>query len=189
MHETNSHAASKRGATAFAAEQYDVATAAYKQAHKLRPSAQSAFNLGTSEIAAGDREQGSALMAEAIKDPALRADALYNRGNSALASQAFDHAIRDYSDALRLRPDFAAAKRNLEIAQIRKESARQSAAGQQQGSGGKPQQQPQTPAPGRQPAPPRGEADMEALLRSVQQQEQEEMTRMKRMPAERRVGW
>lgn len=189
VQETNSHAASSRGVKAYDAKQYDVAATDFRKAHQLRPSPESAFNLGTAEIAAGRREEGSADLAEALKNPALRADALYNRGNSALSAKAFDHAIRDYKDALRARPNFPEAKRNLELALIRRNSAQQDTSGKQQGSGGNQQQQPQKPAPGQKQAPQRGQADMEALLRSVQQQEQEELSRMKKIPAERRVGW
>ena len=191
VHETNSHASASRGAKAYAAEKYEDAAAAYAKAHALRPSAQSAFNLGTAEIAAGRREEGSALMADAIKDPALRAEALYNRGNSALAAKAYDHAIRDYADALRARPDFAEAKRNLEIALNRRQSAQQqsSSGQQQQNAGGASHQQQQQPSAGQRPAPPRGEADLESLHRSVQQQEQEELRRMKGAAGEARVGW
>jgi Ca-activated chloride channel family protein len=189
VQETNSHAAASRGVKAYDAKQYDAAAAAFRKAQQLRPSPESAFNLGTAEIAAGRREEGSAILAEALKNPVLRADALYNRGNSALAAKAFDHAIRDYKDALRARPDFAEAKRNLEIALARRDSAQQEASGKQKGGGNQQQQQPQQPAPGQKQAPKRGQADLEALLRSVQQQEQEELSRMKRVPAERRVGW
>lgn len=190
VRETNSHAASSRGGKAYDAKQYDDAATAFRKAHQLRPSPESAFNLGTAEIAAGRREEGSAVLAEALRNPALRADALYNRGNSALSAKAFDHAIRDYKDALRARPNFPEAKRNLEIALIRRDSAQQDASGKQQGNAGnQQQQQQQKPAPGQKQAPQRGQADMEALLRSVQQQEQEELSRMKKVPAERRVGW
>ncbi|HYC60999.1 MAG TPA: tetratricopeptide repeat protein [Thermoanaerobaculia bacterium] len=186
--ETNSHASSARGSRAFAEKRYDNAAKAFNRAQQIAPSARNAFNLGTAEIAAGNREQGSAHLADAIQDPALRADALFNRGNSALESKAVDHAIRDYQDALRANPSHAAAKRNLEIALARRQNQRPAPGGKQGQQGRNPQQQqPQAPAPGQKPE--RGQADLEALLRSVQQQEQEELRRMKAQPAEGRVGW
>jgi tetratricopeptide (TPR) repeat protein len=184
--ETSSHAASGRAAKAYQERQYAAAEDAYRRAQQLAPSSRGAFNLGTSEIAAGHREQGSATLAAAMKDPALRADALFNRGDSALAAKAYDHAIRDYMDALRANPDHAAAKRNLEIALQRRQSA------QQPRPGGKPNQkgqQPQQPSPSQAQKPKEGQPDLEALLRSVQQQEQEELRRMKARAAEGRVGW
>ena len=190
-HETNSRASSARGAKAFAAKEYAKAAEAFRRAHELAPSPQSAFNLGTAQVAAGQRELGSATLTEAIKDPALRADALYNRGNSALAAKALDHAVRDYTEALRANPHHLAAKRNLEIALQRREQQRRSSAssGQKQQQGQSPQQPQPTPQGGQQQPKP-GQLDLDALLRSVQQQEQDELRRMKgKASGEARVGW
>lgn len=192
--ETNSHAAAKRGARAYGGQQYAEAARAFGKAQELAPSARGAFNLGTAEIAAGQREQGSARLAEAIRDPELRADALFNRGNSALAAKALDHAVRDYIGALKANPAHAAAKRNLEIALMRRQQQKQqqqSGASGRQDRQGQSQQQPQQqqPSPHGRQRPQAGEVDLEALLRSVQQQEQEELRRMKGRASEGRVGW
>lgn len=185
--ETNSHASSARGARAYEDKKYVEASKAFTRVQQIAPSARNAFNLGTAEIAAGNREQGSARLADAIKDPALRVDALFNRGNSALESKALDHAVRDYTDALRANPNHAGAKRNLEIALARQRQQRPSPNGQQQQQQQN-QQKPQQPSQARQPSQS-GQPDLEALLRSVQQQEQEELRRMKGQPVEGRVGW
>ena len=193
IRETNSHAAAARGAQAYEAKQYAEAVKAFGKAQELAPSSRGAFNLGTAEIAAGQREQGSAQLAEAIRDPELRADALFNRGNSALAAKALDHAVRDYTDALKANPNHAAAKRNLEIALMRQaqQQKQQSGAGGKQDQKGNSQQPPkqQQPSAQGQQKPRAGQVDLEALLRSVQQQEQEELRRMKGRAAEGRVGW
>lgn len=187
--ETSSHAAARRGAAAFEEKRSGDAVDAFRRAYELAPSPRNAFNLGTAQIAAGDRERGSATLAAALKDPALRADAYYNRGNSALAAKALDHAIRDYVAALRAKPDHLAAKRNLEIALKRREEERRNSpsSAQQNRQGQSPQQPQPAPAPGQQPKP--GDLDLEALLRSVQQQEQDELRRMKGKAGEARVGW
>lgn len=190
---TNSYAAARRGVKAWAAKQYAEAAAAFGAAQELDPRSTSLFNLGTAQIAAGHREEGSAALSRAMEDPRLRASALYNRGNSALAANAYDYAIRDYIESLRLRPSNMAAKRNLEIALMRKAAAQQSQSspkGKQPGTQ-QPQPQPQDEQHGgAKPEPKKGDANAEALLRAVQQQEQEEMQRMKRARAERgRVGW
>ena len=185
--ETNSHASSARGARAYEKKKYPDAARAFGRAQQLAPSARNAFNLGTAEIAAGNREQGSTHMAEAIADPALRADALFNRGNSALDAKAYDHALRDYAGALRANPNHAGAKRNLEIALSHKQD-QQPAPGGKQGQQGQNQQKPQPQPQGQKPGPT-SQPDLETLLRSVQQQEQEELRRMKGQPAEGRVGW
>lgn len=185
--ETNSNAASRRGAKAYEDKQYAQSVEGYRKAHELAPSPQSAFNLGTAEIAAGQREQGSATLAEAIEDSVLRADAFFNRGNSALAAKAFDHAVRDYVAALKTNPAHAAAKRNLEIALARRESERRSSDGKRDQQGQSQQQQRPEPSEGQKPQ--EGQLDLETLLRSVQQQEQDELRRMKGRAGEARVGW
>ncbi len=188
--ETNSHAASARGGKAYDAKKYAEAVKGFQRANEIAKTPRNAFNLGTAQIAADQREQGSATLAAAMKDPALRPDALFNRGNSALASKAFDHAIADYIETLKLRPNHAGAKRNLEIALQRRDSDQTSTSGDQKNKPG-PNQQQQKPSPtAGGDKKPQGQPDLEALLRSVQQQEQEELRRMKaRSSAEGRVGW
>jgi hypothetical protein len=190
---TNSRAATAKGIKAYDAKQYGPATQAFAKANSYAQSPTTLYNLGTAEIAAGKREEGSAALTAAMKEKSLRADALYNRGNSALAANSYDYAIRDYVDALKIRPSDLATKRNLEIALNRKMQAEQSQSGQQKNpNGSSPQQQQKnrqkTPSAGQQQ--PQQDANAEALLRAVQQQEQEELQRMKRVRAQKgRVGW
>jgi Ca-activated chloride channel family protein len=187
--ETNSHAATARGVKQFEQKKYAEAQKSFSTASSIAPTPARAFNLGTSQIAAGNREAGSSTIAKALNDPSLRADALFNRGNSALSANAFDYAIRDFTDALRVRPTDADAKRNLEIALRRKQAM------QKQQGGGSGSQKDRGPQP--QPAPqqsvaqqPKNDPNVDGLLRSVQQQEQEELTRMHRPTRERlHVGW
>ncbi len=190
---TSSHAANVRGVKAYATRRYAESANAFSVANAADPSPASAFNLGTSQIAAGQREQGSASLAEAMRDHSLRAAALYNRGNSALAANAFDNAIRDYTGALRLRPADAQAKRNLEIALAKRQQEKQPQSGQQKspsGSQPNPQRPPQSQSGMQKKRPNGAEQNAEALLRAVQEQEQEELNRMKRAKADRqRVGW
>ncbi len=186
--DTNSHAAAADGAKAWAKKQYPAAVDSYRKANEIAPAPARAFNLGTAEIAAGNREGGSTTISAAMRDPALRADALFNRGNAALSSNAYDYAIRDYVDALKLRPSDAAAKRNLEIALRKRAMEQRTSAGG--GDSNQQQQQKPQPQPDQKQEQPQSDPDAEALLRSVQQQEQEELSRMNR-PARRkaRVGW
>ncbi len=188
--DTNSHASTSHGVKAFTQRKYADAVKDFASANSISPSPRRAFNLGTAQIAAGNREQGSSTLGKAMRTPELRADALFNRGNSALASSAYDYAIRDYADVLRLRPDDPSAKRNLEIALARRSQQQQRSGGSrypQQGSAPHPQKQNTDAAPNDQQ---KKDADVEALLRSVQQQEQEELTRMHRAKGEKvHVGW
>ena len=186
--ETSSHAANARGVKQYAQKKYAEAERSFAVSGH-------AFNRGTAQIAAGRREEGAATLTRAMADPAFRAGALYNRGNAALAAKSYDYAIKDYIEALKLRPHDRNIKRNLEIAQVRKQEQQQAQSGQQQNPQGSTAQK-QKPAPkssgeGQQTAPQEGgETQLDALLRSVQQQEQEELSRMKRSRgARQRVGW
>ena len=188
--DSNSHAATAHGVKAFAQKKYADAVKDFGAANAIAPSTKRAFNLGTAQVADGNREQGSTTLAKAMGDASLRADALFNRGNSALASNAYTYAIRDYADVLRMRPGDAAAKRNLEIALARKSMLPRSGPGSKQPQAGpSPQPQPQNT----EAAPndkQKQDANVEALLRSVQQQEEEELTRMHRARGEKlHVGW
>jgi tetratricopeptide (TPR) repeat protein len=189
--DTNSHAATAHGVKAFAQKKYPDAIKSFAKASGVAPTPARAFNLGTAEIAAGNREGGASTLGAALRDPSFRADALFNRGNAALASNAYDYAIRDYTDTLKLRPSDAAAKRNLEIALHKRAMQQQKNSGK--GGGGAMQPPPQQKAS--KPEQPleeqqKDDANTEALLRSVQQQEQEELQRMNR-PVRRKVhvGW
>jgi len=188
--DTNSHAASARGVKAFQQKKYEQSVKAFADANSIAASPQRAFNLGTAQVAAGDREQGSATLMKAMSDARLREDTLFNRGTSALGSNAYDSAIRDFTEALKLQPGDGAAKRNLEIALVRKTQQQRQQGGSnqpQQGSSPRPQPQQANPAPDQQR---QGDANIESLLRSVQQQEQEELQRMHRAKGERlHVGW
>jgi tetratricopeptide (TPR) repeat protein len=189
-HDLNSYLATVRGVKQYAAKQYAKSTASFDKANAIKATPARAFNLGTAEVAAGDRERGAAALDRAMRDPRLRADALYNRGTSALGAKAYDSAIRDYVDVLKLRPNDAATKRNLEIAAALKRASEQQQSNRQGSGGPKPQsQKPQPQASGEQPEN-KGETDRDALLRAVQQQEKEELSRMHRARGEKlRVGW
>jgi Ca-activated chloride channel family protein len=202
--DTNADAAAKRGAAQYGKKHYDQALQSFRKARSLHPTSRSGFNVATTEIAAGQLEQGSTDMTAALRDPELRADALYNRGNSALSAKSYDAAIRDYIDSLRIRPSSIPAKRNLEIALDRKaQQQKQENEKQQQDRGGQGGQQPasgkQKPAPGttptQAPLPQQGQqkadrVDVDSLLRSIQQQENEELSRMRKArPEPRKIGW
>ena len=185
-HDLNAYLANGRGVKQFQAKEYGKSTPSFEKANAIKPTPARQFNLGTAQVASGDRERGAAALDKAMSDPRLRADALYNRGTSALAAKAYDSAIRDYVDVLKLRPNDAATKRNLEIAHALKRAMQQ----QNQRGGPRPQsQKPQPQTSGEQPQK-KGETDLDALLRAVQQQEKEELSRMHRARGEKlRVGW
>ena len=187
--ESNSYRQAVSGAAAFAKGQYEEAARSYEEALAAAPSPRNAFNAGTASIAAGKRAEGSAQIEAAFADPSVRSDAYFNRGNSALEAGAFEHAAADYIAALRANPRHAAAKRNLEIALQRKRQQEEEQKSRQSETGDEGEQQPAPAASPDGQQAQKGEIDVEALLRSAQQQEQEELRRLKGQPAEGKVGW
>ncbi|HXI14110.1 MAG TPA: hypothetical protein VNM92_15915 [Thermoanaerobaculia bacterium] len=185
LRETNSSAATARGMREFQRSKFVDAARSFRRSGELfnRPSA--AFNLGTAEIAAGSFAEGAASIAPAMKNLKLRPDALYNRGTGALRANANDNAIRDLTDALRLRPGDLRAKRNLEIA-LKKKAESEKEPNQKQQTQGDQDEKPE----GKDGQEQEGESSADALLRAVQQQEREELSRMRRSrPSPERIGW
>ena len=186
---TNSGAATRRGQSHYRSGDYKTSAAMFAQAESIRSSAETQFNRGTSEVAAGNQTEGSDLLTRALSEPSLQSRAFYNRGNSALLANAHDRAIRDYSEVLRLDSNDKAAKRNLEIA-LRQQEQKQN---QRKSSGENQQQQQPQPSGTPQPTPPPQQgkdSDAESLLRSVEQQEREELSRMRKArSAPGKIGW
>lgn len=111
----------------------------YKQALNANPESNvAAFNLGLTQINLSKGMQnndtvskqllseGTRLM-QSLTGPScentdLRSKANYNMGNLAFESEDYAGAIRYYKQALRLNPDFADARRNLRIAQLKQQN-------------------------------------------------------------------
>jgi Ca-activated chloride channel homolog len=197
---TNPARETEQGRRAFAAGQYGQALRHFEEADALRSNARNSFNRGTAEIAAGDRAAGEQRLQESMSEPQLRAAALYNRARAAIEEKEFDRAVDDLQEALRITPSDLEAKRNLEIALRRNEERQQQRRrssgddGAQQpddqpGEPGDDEEQPSDPDQG-EDEPESGRPDLDSLLRAVQQQENEELNRMRRGREERRrVGW
>lgn len=187
--DTNSTAAVRRGVNEFEAKKFGESVEAFGRAARIRDDAAVRYDLGTAEIAAGQNERGARLLEDAIKDPTLRPSALFNRGNASLQTNHLDEAIADYSEALRSSPGDLDAKRNLEIALRKKEQQKQEEQKKQQNGGDQPKPQPEE-QPGDPSTKQQQANDVESLLRSIEQQEREELSRMNRArPAPRRIGW
>lgn len=114
----NARERTARGLAAWKNEKPDAAVPAFDSALRLRPDDPLAtYNAGTARLGAGE-PGAEALLARAAQGlPAdLAPDAYYNLGNARLAGQNAKGAIDAYREALRRRPDFNEAKRNLELA-------------------------------------------------------------------------
>jgi tetratricopeptide (TPR) repeat protein len=191
LRSSNSRASTERGIEQYDKKKNAEAASSFAAAEQIDHGAIARYNLGTARVAAGEGSRAAADFADAIKDDRLATDAYYNRGSSELQSQSWDDAIRDFSDVLRRNPVDADAKRNLEIALRRKqqeeERRRQQQQQQQRQGGDQKQQQPQAGDKGEKQ--PGGDVDLESLLRSVSQQEREELSRMRRSGAPRGRNW
>lgn len=206
VRESNSAAEMKHGAEAYRKGDYDRAARLFAHADALRPSSRAAFDGATAKLAQKDVQGAAPLLLRALKDPTLRAATLYNRGTGELNAKQYDQAISDLTSVLRLDPQNRGAKQNLEMAlqqrqqQQQSKQKEQSSGGsnnqqqKQQASGGQNQQQQQTPQGQQQSASKQQQGQptdpAEALLRSVQEQENEELRRLRAAREERReVGW
>ncbi|MDX1585051.1 MAG: tetratricopeptide repeat protein [Thermoanaerobaculia bacterium] len=181
---SNTRQLSEKGIESWQAEEFEEAAAAFEQARELRTSAESTFDAGTAMVAAGSHERGEQILRSLAADDELSASSWYNTGNSQLARGALDQAIDSYVEALRASPSNMSAKRNLEIALRRKQ--------EQQQRSGEAQGEQETPDPGQDPSSEDQsgseelDPDLEQVLRSIEQQEREELSRMRRANAVRR---
>ena len=188
----------KEGQKAFAAGKGADALKHFDEALKRADSPIARFNAGTASIQAGEIDRGIRSLRQFPVSSELAPDARYNEGNAHLGRAAVDDAIRSYKETLRIDPSHASAKRNLEIAMRRRDQQPQSGKGKGKDDGdqdgGGSNRQPDKPSEesrpeGSQPQP-RGETDAERLLRAVEQQEREELSRMRKARArERAIGW
>lgn len=107
-----------RGLAAWKNEKPEAAVPAFDSALRLRPGdALATYNAGTARLGAGEPGAEELLGRAAQGAPVeLAPDAFYNLGNARLAGKNAGGAIDAYRQALRRRPDFPEAKRNLELA-------------------------------------------------------------------------
>lgn len=132
------------------------------------------YDLGAARYRAGHYPEAELAYDRASREPRLRPDALYNRGNAEFQQGKLEEAIATYEEALALRPEHADTKHNLEYARRelrrRLEEARKTA--QQQPRSSKDDRK-QPEREGEQPPPQQGEQDEERQGRQGQQEKQE----------------
>jgi Ca-activated chloride channel homolog len=207
LRQSNSEKLTREGIVAFEEKQNSAAARLFARAAEIAASSRAMFNLGTALLENGEPEPGAAALTKASEEGgAVAADAFFNRGNLALGAERLEEAIEMYSESLRLEPSMADAKRNLEIALRKKEEQEnQQQEQQQEQQEGEGEEQPQ-PQPESGEEPPEGDGSPpndpggeesseqmspEEILRSIAQQEREELSRMRREKTEgqRPVGW
>jgi len=103
----------------FAESAYDDAVAEYRQAQVDDPDrAEPYYNAANSYNRMSQVDAALAQTQQALKtaDPELAAQAWYNLGNAFFDTEQWAQAVEAYRESLRLRPDDADAKHNLELA-------------------------------------------------------------------------
>jgi tetratricopeptide (TPR) repeat protein len=148
----------------YADGNYAEALENYRQAHQLDPDLPHPYyNAGNTYHRQGNlkaavaQTQQSIRTAERAAQPELEQQGQYNLGNNFFTAQNFGAAIDAYKESLRLKPDDADAKHNLELAlkMLQQQQQQQQQSGgqpqQPQQGGGQPQQQPQQGQQGDQP--------------------------------------
>lgn len=127
----------RKGNDLYNQAKYRDAVKCYEQALEVNPSsAVGRFNLGLSQIRIGNVadttkftnemmrkgvENMQAIASLAAENPRLAAFANYNLGNISFNKEDYDGAIQAYKQALRLNPSDDNARRNLRIAQLKKQ--------------------------------------------------------------------
>jgi Ca-activated chloride channel family protein len=153
----------------YANGKYAEALENYRQAHQLDPDLPHPYyNAGSAYHRQGNLKGAVAQIQQSIRAaeraglPELEQPGHYNQGNNFFTAQNFGAAIDAYKESLRLKPDDADAKHNLELAlkMLQQQQQQQPQSGNQsqqpQPGGGQPQQQPQQGQQGNQPQPPGG---------------------------------
>jgi Ca-activated chloride channel family protein len=122
------------GARALARGNAAGARLALDSALRLRPGDPvSRYNAGTGRLAEGDPSAGVLLdLAAREASPEVASSAWYNLGDARLAANEFRGAADAFVESLKLRPDHAGAKKNLELALRALEKQRQEKERQQQ---------------------------------------------------------
>ena len=112
----------REGLSHYQAGEYDQAIQSYVEAELRAPEdPRLAFSRGAINYKMGKYDEALAEFEKALAtdDPKLRADVQYNMGNVKFKQEDYPAAIQKYIAALKLNPDHADAKFNLELARKR----------------------------------------------------------------------
>jgi Ca-activated chloride channel family protein len=129
----------------FEAKNFDDALKNYTAAQQEDPNLTAPYyNAGNARYRQNDLKGAAAQLQQAGRaaDEKVAPSAAYNLGNTYFRGQDLPKAIDAYKQALRLNPNDADAKHNLELA-LQQQQQQQSQQQQQQGGGGQQQKPPQ----------------------------------------------
>jgi Ca-activated chloride channel family protein len=186
----------RKGNRQYSDEQYEEALRFYEEAEMIEPDAPRIhFNKGNAYYRQGDLEEAGReyQLATLTEDDALRAQALYNMGNTMFQMGQLDAAIGSYASSLLINPDDREAKENLEFALKMKEQQE----GQEGEEGDQEQQQQQQQQQEQQQQEEQEKQEqreqemtkeqMERILESLKDQEKEALERARAAPVPRQV--
>ena len=137
-----------KGLKAYEAGDAAQALAAFEKARAARPgSAVTRFNEAVAQVKAGKAPEAiDTFTALSREKNDLGFESHYNLGNALVGAQQLPGAVAAYRDALRLRPDDARARRNLELAlrQLEQQKKQEEQQQKQPAPGNGPQERPKT---------------------------------------------
>lgn len=136
----------------FSKQQFDQALENYRSAQQENPDlAEPYYNAGNTRYRQHDLKGAEAQLQQSLRDAGepLQPEAFYNLGNTYFRGQDLDKAIEAYKQALRLNPNDADTKHNLELA-LRQQQQQQQQQQNQQSGGGQQSQQNQQDQPDQQ---------------------------------------
>ncbi|MFI3240544.1 MAG: tetratricopeptide repeat protein [Bacteroidales bacterium] len=129
----------RKGNKVYEEQSYADAEVIYRKALEANPGSKiAAFNLATTLVrqsnGAQDAQQEDSPMAEAMnifnglastisidEDPELLSQVFYDLGNIAFNQQQYDESIKQYKNSLRINPTDEEARKNLRLAQLKKQ--------------------------------------------------------------------
>lgn len=145
----------RKGVKAYEKGDYEAAAHAFNQALKSNPDNElAAFDLGNVHYRAqvwDAARQHYERLGQKSATPALRQNAFYNQGNVYLNQQQYDKAIEAYKQAVRLDPQDAEARYNLNYALEKKQQQQQNQSQKQQNQDKEQQEKQEEQQPDNQP--------------------------------------
>ncbi len=180
----------------FKEGKYDKAEEAYKKALSKNPSPVAQFNLGNTLYKKEKPEDAIKSFDEAAADaiePQLKAKALYNKGVLYHKENKLTEAIDAYKQALRLTPDDAEIRKNLQLALRAKKQQEPQEQKKQKPKEQKPKEkkkeQPQQPKPQQSKLTKKQAEQYLKALEQKEKQLQEKMQKKTGVPGQPEKDW
>jgi Ca-activated chloride channel homolog len=173
-----------QGRKAYQEGDHPGALKSFEAAAGARPrDSRARFNVGDALYKNGKYAEAEAIYRALGSDAVspLAADARFNLGNTLYRKQEFAPAVRAYRDVLRLRPDDAEARQNLELALRALQQEKQRQERRQQDD----KKQDNSPRQDQKQRPGAPKQDQQQQPKTEQQREQERFEREAGMPKER----